>query len=55
MPINWQQQKSYHAVDLHNWKTSEQLRISEDDIGKIIQSLDPNKAHGHNQIIVFEC
>ena len=45
MPITWQQQQPYHAVDLHNWKASEQPRISEDDIGKIIQSLDPNKAH----------
>ena len=26
------------------------IRFSEDDISKIIQNLDPNKAHGHDQI-----
>ena len=28
------------------------IRFSEDDIAKIIQNLDPNKAHGHDQIII---
>ena len=26
------------------------MRFSEDDITKIIKNLDPNKAHGHDQI-----
>ena len=29
-----------------------QIRFSEDDIAKIIQNLDPNKAHGHDQISI---
>ena len=28
------------------------IRFSEDDIAKIIQNLDPNKAHGHDQISI---
>ena len=28
------------------------MRFSEDDIAKIIQNLDPNKAHGHDQISI---
>ena len=30
------------------------MRFSEDDIAKIIQNLDPNKAHGHDQISIRE-
>ena len=28
------------------------MRFSEDDIAKLIQNLDPNKAHGHDQISI---
>ena len=28
------------------------IRFSEDDIAKIVQNLDPNKAHGHDQISI---
>ena len=28
------------------------IRFSEDDIAKIIQNLDPNKAHSHDQISI---
>ena len=28
------------------------MRFLEDDIAKIIQNLDPNKAHGHDQISI---
>ena len=28
------------------------MRFSEDDIAKIIQNLDPNKPHGHDQISI---
>ena len=31
-------------------KSLSKIRFSEDDIAKIIQNVDPNKAHGHGQI-----
>ena len=33
-------------------KRLSKIRFSEDDIAKIIQNLDPNKAHGHDQISI---
>ena len=33
-------------------KRLSKIRFSEDDIAEIIQNLDPNKAHGHDQISV---
>ena len=45
MLINWQQLQPSQPIGLLNWKTSE-------DITKLIQNLDPNKAHGHDQISI---
>ena len=33
-------------------KRLSKIRFSEDDIAKIIQNLDPNKAHGHDEISI---
>ena len=48
--LNEKQPQTHFASSIFDWQPSFFVNFSEEDIAKIIQNLDSNKAHDHDNI-----